>query len=154
MIKLRSENFKKIYGVEVIKTVNTQGQIRAMVSSNSQLFLDGISSIIQGKIGNLKVITEASGQNIESSLIETKPQFLLLDNRSFRLNINNLLSFIAENGLDTKVILLSRYTEYGSNLFNIIYLNRETSSAELISIINRESLNRDNEDGAKRSRVS
>ena len=138
MIKRRSENFKKIYGVEVIKTVNTQGQIRAMVSSNSQLFLHGISSIIQGKIGNIKVITEASEQNIESSLIETKPQFLLLDNRSFRLNVHNLLSFIAEKGLDTKVILLSGYTEFGSNLSNVIYLNRETSSAELISIINRE----------------
>jgi DNA-binding NarL/FixJ family response regulator len=153
MIKPRSKNLKKVHLLEVINRINPGGLIQVMLASSSQFFSDGISNIIKSRTDNIKVITEVSKRNIKSRLVETKPQFLLLDNRSFRLNVHNLIRFILEKSPETKVILLSGCSEYEHSFHEVIYINKETSSSELISIINRESLSKGIENGAKKSSV-
>jgi hypothetical protein len=150
-MKGRSEKLKKFYRLEVINTINLSGQISVMLASDSQFFLYGIYNIIKSRSDNIKVTTEVSKQNIKRCLIEVKPQFLLLDNRLFRLNVHNLLSFILKNCPGTKVILLSCCTQYESNLPNTIYINRDTNSSEVLGIINRETSCKDEENGAKKS---
>lgn len=153
MIKRKSKNPRKVHLLKVISSINPDELIQVMLASSSQFFSNGISNIIKSRTDYIKVTTGVSKHNIKRRLMETKPQFLLLDNRSFRFDVHNLLSFIAEKSLNTKVILLSGYAEHEYTLANVMYLNRESNSSEVISIINLESLSKGAENGAKKSRV-
>jgi hypothetical protein len=143
MIKRKSKNLRKVHLLKAISAIGPDELIQVMLASPSQFFSNGISNIIKSRTDYIKVTTGVSKHNIKRRLMETKPQFLLLDSRSCRLNLDNLLSFIAERSLNTKVILLSCCAEYESNSSNVIYINRETNSSELIGIINREILYKD-----------
>jgi DNA-binding NarL/FixJ family response regulator len=72
---------------------------------------------------------------VQRSLDKMKPEFLFLDNRTPNLDIHKLLDFISKKGLETKVILFSDEPSPAFNLSNMIYINKETDSSELIKII-------------------
>lgn len=111
-----------------------------VLASRSKFFLEGIRKILEDRI-DIKIVAESSNrEEVEKYLNTIKPEFMLLDNTTLELDIDELLGLINENSPNTKVILLSTNSEYESIFPNVIYVTKESGSSELIRTINRSSL--------------
>ena len=110
--------------------------------SRSKFFLEGMGRALEKKSNDLKVLTRTSSRGIKSLLSEIKPEFLFLDNRSFQQDIIKLTDLIFKEAPHTKVIMFSgQQTKYKISSPHVIYINKRTTSSELISIIKREKRN-------------
>jgi len=78
--------------------------------SKSKFFLDGISRIIEEKLGGIKIVTRSSNRGIKNMLNEIKPEVLFLDNRSSQYDIEKFTDLIAKEAPHTKVIVFSDQT--------------------------------------------
>jgi DNA-binding NarL/FixJ family response regulator len=115
------------------KSMNNPIQI--ILASNSKLFLEGIGSILE-EDNDIKVAAKVSNYDeLVTHVTEIRPKFLFLDNRTLDVDINEILSLVDNKVIDTKVILLGIENEKKVNLPNVIYLNKETNSSELIHAI-------------------
>lgn len=119
---------------------NLNKPIQMVLASRSKFFLEGIRKILEDRI-DIKIVAESSNrEEVEKYLNTIKPEFMLLDNTTLELDIDELLGLINENSPNTKVILLSTNSEYESIFPNVIYVTKESGSSELIRTINRSSL--------------
>ncbi|MGH7792679.1 MAG: response regulator, partial [Thermodesulfobacteriota bacterium] len=108
---------------------------RIVIASNSRLFLEGVSKILKSQ-EDIQIVGAISNlDEIEDCLNETKPEFLLLDNRTPNLDVRNLSNSIKNTNPEIKVILLRHHSGDEFKSTNVININKETNSAELIEII-------------------
>lgn len=109
--------------------------IQMVLVSNSSLFIDGMSRIIDNE-GNIKIAAQASdSKEVEKCLAQIKPSFLFLDNTALDLDINRLLSIIKKKSPNTRIILFGDQNQDGPISPNITYISKKINSADLISII-------------------
>lgn len=107
-----------------------------VLASGSRLLTQGMRKIIESGT-SLEVAAEVfNSREVKRSLDTMRPEFLFLDNRTPNLDINKLLDFMSKKGLETKVILFGDEHSPASSLSNVICINKETDSSELIRIIN------------------
>jgi chemotaxis response regulator CheB len=118
--------------------------------SRSKFFLEGMSRILEQNSNGIKIITKSSGRGIKSLLKGIKPEVLLLDNRLLQPDVEKLLDSIVKEGLHTKVIMFRSQTKHKTSSPNIIYINKRTTSSELISIIKGKNVEKRNGSGKKR----
>ena len=111
-----------------------------ILASRSKLFLKRIRKILENEI-DIKIIAESlNHEEIKKHLNTIKPEFMLLDNTTLELDIDELLGLMNERSPSTKVILLSGHSKYKSTAPNIIYIAKKIGSSELIKTITRSSL--------------
>lgn len=115
--------------------MNLEKRFRIVVASSSKLFLDGICKVLEWGCDTKAVAESSDLKEIMRYLNQVKPEFLLLDNRSPNLDLEDLLSSIKGNGLYTKVILFADSIENKLNFPNLIYIRKETTSSELLEIM-------------------
>lgn len=109
--------------------------IQMVLASNSLLFIDGMSRIIENE-GNIKIAAQASDpKEVEKCIVEIKPGFLFLDNTTLDLNINRLLNIIKKRSPNTRVILFGDQDQDRPLSSNITYITKKINSTELINII-------------------
>jgi DNA-binding NarL/FixJ family response regulator len=109
--------------------------------SRSKFFLEGMSRVLGKKSNDLRILTKTSSRGIRSLLNEIKPEFLFLDNRSSQYDIEKFTDLIAKEAPHTKVIVFSDQTKHKISSPHVIYINKRTTSSELISIIKKEKKN-------------
>jgi DNA-binding NarL/FixJ family response regulator len=110
-------------------------RFRIVIASSSRLFLEGVSKILKSQ-EEIQIVGAISNlDEIEDCLNEAKPEFLLLDNRTSNLDARNLSNSIKNTNPEIKVILLRYHPGDEFKSTNIININKETNSAELIEII-------------------
>lgn len=109
--------------------------IQIILASNSKLFLEGMESILEEDYDIRVAAKVSSYEELVIHVTEIKPKFLFLDNRTLEIDIHKILSLVDEEVIDIKVILLGKENEERMSFPNVIYLNRETSSSELIHAI-------------------
>lgn len=115
--------------------MNLEKRFRIVIASSSKLFLEGICKILKSQ-DDIKIVGKTSNPDeIDEYLNETKPEFLLLDNRTSNLDVCKLLNSLKKKNPETKVILFGDQPEDEFNPPDIIYITKETNSAELIEII-------------------
>ena len=124
--------------------------MRMIFVSRSKFFLEGMSRVLEQNSNGIKIITKSSGRGIKSLLSEVKPEFLFLDNRSFQHDIIKLTDLIFKEAPHTKVIMFRSQTKHKTSSPNIIYINKRTTSSELISIIKGKNVEKRNGSGKKR----
>ena len=113
-------------------------EIRVVIASSSNLFLEGIRRILQGE-RDIRTVAEASNpKDIEKHVTDLRPTLLFVDNRMLNLDVYNLLKLIERKSPNTRVILLGEQGEEQVDSPNITYITKETGSSELISIIRRK----------------
>ena len=113
-------------------------EIRVVIASSSNLFLEGIRRILQGE-RDIRTVAEASNpKDIEKHVTDLRPTLLFVDNRMLNLDIYDLLKLIERKSPNTRVILLGEQGEEQVDSPNITYITKETGSSELISIIRRK----------------
>ncbi len=109
--------------------------IQMVLASNSLLFIDGMSRIIENE-GNINIAAQASDpKEVEKCIVEIKPGFLFLDNTTLDLNINRLLNIIKKRSPNTRVILFGDQDQDRPLSSNITYITKKINSTELINII-------------------
>jgi NarL family two-component system response regulator LiaR len=119
--------------------MNAPEMTKVVLASSSRLFLEGIRRILEGE-NRIHIAAEASNpKDIEKYVTEIKPGFLFIDNRILNLDVEKLLNIMTKKCPMTKIILLSNQTEGETKLSNVIYVTKESSSAELINIIRNNS---------------
>ena len=109
-----------------------------VLASGSRFFLDGIQKILENE-PDMKISGVSSDPDeVRRHIIQIKPNFLFLDNRTLHLNIHSLLNLITEKSSKTRVILFRRRSQDELDFPNLIYLTQETNYSELIEIMRRE----------------
>ena len=104
-----------------------------ILASRSKLFLKRIRKILENEI-DIKIIAESlNHEEIKKHLNTIKPEFMLLDNTTLELNIDNLSDLVNEKSPDTQVIIFGNQSE--SEVSSIRYITEETNTTELISTI-------------------
>jgi DNA-binding NarL/FixJ family response regulator len=127
MIKMKR---KEISGVHKIP--------RIVLASGSKFFLDGIQKTLENE-SHIEISGVTSDPNeVRRQVIQIKPNFLFLDNRTFQLNIHSLLTLITKKSSKTRVILFRTHSQDELDFPNLIYLTRETNYSQLTQIILRE----------------
>lgn len=103
--------------------------------SRSKFFLQGISRIIEGGLDHIKIVTKSSHNGIRSLINGTRPEVLFFDNRSLDLDIIKLRDLIKKESPHTRVILFANKKRYKIDFPNIEYINKRTTSYELLGFI-------------------
>ena len=111
-----------------------------VLASRSKFFLEGIRKILEDET-DIKIVAESlNHEEIEKYLTTIKPEFMLLDNTTLELDIDEVLGLVNERSPSTKVILLSNHSKDKSTSPNVIYITKKIGSSELIRTITRSSL--------------
>ncbi len=105
--------------------------------SRSKFFLQGISRIIEGGLGNIKIVTKSSYNGIHNLINGIKPDVLFFDNRSIELDMIKLEDLIKKESPRTRVILFANERKSQIDFPNIVYINKRTTCSELISYITK-----------------
>lgn len=109
-----------------------------VLASGSRFFLDGTQKILESE-SDMKISAVSSDPDeVRRHIIQIKPNFLFLDNRTLHLNVHSLLNLITEKSSKTRVILFRRRSQDELDFPNLIYLTQETNYSELIEIMRRE----------------
>ena len=130
----------KISGIEPFGTVvatymqrkrMTQIHKIALVSS-SKLFLDGLRKIMELE-ADVEVAAEVSDPEALTGMVrDSAPDFIFIDNREREFDVDGL---IAEKGFNSRVILFTQSGGSEPDTENVIHVNFETTTSELINII-------------------
>jgi chemotaxis response regulator CheB len=114
---------------------NLNKPIQMVLASRSKFFLEGIRKIIEDET-DIKIVAESlNREEVEKYLTTIKPEFMLLDNITLELDIDELLGLVYEKSPNTKVILLSSHNKYKSTSPNVISIAKKIGSSELIRTI-------------------
>lgn len=122
---------------------NLNRPIQMILASRSRFFLEGIRKILEDDT-DIRIVAESlNREEVEKYLTAIKPEFMLLDNTTLKLDIDELLDLVNEKSPNTKVILLGSHREYKSTSPNLIRIAKKIGSSELIRTITRShSINR------------
>lgn len=111
--------------------------LQMVLASRSKFFIEGIQKILENE-DDIEVAGEASSfPEIKECLDRIKPEFLFLDNRTIKPELNELINLLANQNLYTTLILFNEYSEFTPLLPNIIFITKETDSGKLIETIKR-----------------
>lgn len=115
--------------------MNVNETTQVILASNSKLFLEGLRRILESE-NDIHIAAEVSNpKDIERYVTEIKPGFLFIDNRILNLDVEKLLNLMTKKCLYCKVILLDNQPEAYLKFPNVIHVNKESNSSELINII-------------------
>jgi len=121
------------------ETVNDHA-VRVVVGDDHPLFREGAVRALTGS-GRIQVIGEASdGQQALKMIIALQPDVALLDLRMPELDGAQVAAALARQGLPTRVLLLSAYTE-SELVFQALqlgaagYLPKESTRAQIVSAV-------------------
>lgn len=114
--------------------------LQMVLASTSKFFIEGMQKILKDERDIETTGVASSLEGIKELLDEIKPDFLFLDNRTIKLDINHILNLIINYDLNTKLILFLNHIKFELPSPNVIYITKETDSRELIEIIKRKSL--------------
>lgn len=110
-----------------------------VLASTSKVFIEGMKRILD-KEDDVEVVAEASTfEEIEECLDRIKPEFLFLDNRTIKLELNKLINSLVNQNLYTTMILFNDYAKFAPILPNVLFITKETDSRELLEIVKRKS---------------
>ncbi len=116
---------------------NLNRPIQMILASRSRFFLEGIRKILEDET-DIRIVAEPlNREEVEKYLTAIKPEFMLLDNTTLKLDIDELLGLVNEKSPNTKVILLGSHREYKSTSPNLIRIAKKIGSSELIRTITR-----------------
>jgi len=116
---------------------NLDKPIQIILASRSRLFLEGIRKILEDETG-IKVVAESlSREEVEKYTTTIKPEFMLLDNTTLEIDIDELIGLLSLISPNTKVILLTSHRRYKSTSPNVIYVPKRIGFLELIGTIAR-----------------
>jgi two-component system response regulator DegU len=119
--------------LKIQKSKNTS--IKIVLASSSKLFLEGVKRILDSQ-KELQIVVEISGlQDVEKKVIETRPEFVFIDDRTADPDIEKRLKLIIGKCAHTRIILMGNRIAPHFGLNRIIRVSTETGSAGLISII-------------------
>ncbi|MEQ9620154.1 MAG: response regulator transcription factor [Deltaproteobacteria bacterium] len=112
-----------------------ENNIKLLIASNSKLFLDGIRKVLENE-DNIEIIAETLNiKELNRLLKDYSPEVVFIDNREFKLNIEKLLrSRIIKNN-QVRIILFTQGNAEGQDSPNLVNVNHETTTSELVSII-------------------
>ncbi|MGH7793219.1 MAG: response regulator transcription factor, partial [Thermodesulfobacteriota bacterium] len=111
--------------------------LQMVLASTSKVFIEGMKRILD-KEDDVEVVAEASTfEEIEECLDRIKPEFLFLDNRTIKLELNKLINSLVNQNLYTTMILFNDYSEFTPLLPNIVFITKETDSEKLIETIKK-----------------
>lgn len=115
--------------------MNVNETTQVILASSSKLFLEGLRRILESE-NDIHIAAEVSNpKDIERYVAEIKPGFLFIDNRILNLDVEKLLNLMTKKCLYCKVILLDNQPEAYLKFPNVIHVNKESNSLELINII-------------------
>lgn len=115
--------------------MNVNETTQVILASSSKLFLEGLRRILESE-NDIHIAAEVSNpKDIERYVTEIKPGFLFIDNRILNLDVEKLLNLMTKKCLYCKVILLDNQPEAYLKFPNVIHVNKESNSSELINII-------------------
>ncbi len=110
-------------------------KIKIVLVSSSKLFLDGLRKILEFE-ADIDVAAETSGiRELNTCVKEYNPKAVFIDNREDEYDIEKILRSKNIRASNTKVILFTERDASGLDAPNLIRVNHETSTSELIRII-------------------
>lgn len=121
---------KEVSGVDKICQI--------VLASGSKFFLDGIQKILENESDMEISGVTSDPDEVRTHIIQIKPKFLFLDNRTLHLNIHSLLNLITEKSHKTRVILFRTHSQDEFDFPNLIYLTQKTNYSELIQIMRQQ----------------
>lgn len=110
-------------------------KIRIILLSKSKLFLGGLRKVLEFET-DIEVAAETSGTGeLNTCIKEYRPKAVFIDNREGELDIQKLLrSKIIRSG-NIKTIVFTDRDAIATHAPNLINVNHETSTSELIRLI-------------------
>ncbi len=109
--------------------------LNGVIASTSRLFLEGLKKILE-ETGEISVVAEVFfWEDIKKSVTEKKPDFLFIDNRVFNIDPVDISKAVAKKNPNTKIIMLENNPKRMPPLQNTLYISKDTSSQELLSLI-------------------
>ncbi|GBD37771.1 Response regulator protein VraR [bacterium HR37] len=115
--------------------MDSKKTLNLVMASTSRLFLEGLKKILE-ETGEISVVAEVlSREDISKSVTEKKPDLLFIDNRVFNIDPVDISKTVAKKTPNTRIIMLENNPERMPPLQNILYVSRDTSSQELLSLI-------------------
>ncbi len=110
-------------------------EIRIALISDSKLILDGVRRILEVETG-MKVVAEGAGLgNLKKFAREMGPDFIFLDNRESAYDIEKIMRSPEIRRSAVRVIQFTEEGAAGGNFPNLIDVNHETTSTELVAVI-------------------
>jgi DNA-binding NarL/FixJ family response regulator len=111
--------------------------IKIALISDSKLILNGIRKILEFEAG-MTIVAEGAGlRNLKNFAKETSPDFIFLDNRESAYDIEKIMR---SGDIKRSAIRVIQFTEGGTSgegIPNLINVNHETTSTELVEVIKR-----------------
>ncbi len=121
------------------------GKILVLLVSSFPFLLEGISNIIRKSNKHVEIAIVTANGKIDEFIALTNPRFVFLDNRASKLDVKNFVGLISKTSPDTMIILFQdKELARRCDPSNVIYINNETGSLELIDIIENGCLGESN----------
>lgn len=115
----------------------TNRGIKIALISDSKLILNGLRKILEFEAG-MTIVAEGAGlKNLKSFARELSPDFIFLDNRESEYDIEKIMRL---GEIKKPAIMVIQFTEGGTageGIPNLINVNHETTSTELVEVIKR-----------------
>jgi DNA-binding NarL/FixJ family response regulator len=110
-------------------------KIKIVLLSNSKLFLGGLRKILEFE-ADIEVAAETSGvRELNASVKAYKPKAVFIDNREGEYVIDKILRSKIIRTANIKTIVFTERDASAQDAPNLINVNHETSTSELIRII-------------------
>lgn len=111
--------------------------IKIALISDSKLILNGLRKILEFEAG-MTIVAEGAGlRNLKSFARELSPDYIFLDNRESAYDIEKIMRL---GEIKKPAIMVIQFTEGGAageGIPNLINVNHETTSTELVEVIKR-----------------
>ena len=105
--------------------------------SDSELILSGLRKILEFEAG-MTIVAEGAGlRNLKSFARELSPDFIFLDNRESAYDIEKIMRLGEIKRPGIRVIQFTEGGAAGEGIPNLINVNHETTSTELVEVIKR-----------------
>jgi len=113
-------------------------EIRIALISDSNLILNGIRKILEFEPGMI-IVAEGSGlRKLKDCVRADRPDYIFLDNRESAYDIEKIMRSGAIKTSGIRVIQFTQKGAAGEGRPNLINVNHETTSTELVSIVKKE----------------
>ena len=113
----------------------TYKRIKVALLSNSRLILEGVRKILEFD-KEITIVAEGSGvRELNRCLREHSPDFIFIDNREFLYDIQRIMRSGGIRNSGARVIQFTEGEASGAGPGNLIEVNQETTSTELVAII-------------------
>ena len=112
-------------------------EIKIALISDSKLILNGIRRILEFETGMIVVAEGAGLGDLKKFAREMSPDFIFLDNRESAYDIEKIMRSGEIKRPAIRVIQFTEGGTAGEGIPNLINVNHETTSTELVAVIKR-----------------